>query len=492
MFDKQKIIAMTALLEKFVRTQPNIFIMPETWSWNVIPLLKRLNANVVGILTNAPVNPGQNMIQTPSGNYPLINFSVAIQNFDYRTCIIISSANQISAPVFVSKFDIGKLNVEVPSFALTDEEAMAIYDRITTLETVKRYKEDGIINGGINDISIRFARGMSTLIDSRYQDVKVQYWDRRVFINPGYAVDDAAIVMQGPIEYKDNYTVTTAQLYRQWYPNAPIIISTWKNEATDAFREECKKIGVVLLENELPAEPGASHVNYQLESSRQGVEYAKQNTSVKYALKCRTDQRINRSDFLIYFKNLLRVFPTNGDKLNKRIVVMEYDRWTPFYICDFIYFGEITDINRLFNIPKMTVKELKEKRTPNKVKRFFPIHNKLIKFRLFQNFSSVSSRKLRNYNVAMGVFIPPEIFIMKSFYNINIAPIEPSKFLQNYWKFMRDYLVVVDDNAILFERLKYQDRAYGIISYYNGIRACIGIDHARWLDIYLNHKDEDD
>ena len=320
MFDKQKIIAMTTLLEEFIRVQPNIFIMPESWSWNVIPLLKRLNANVAGILTNAPANSEQKFIQTPSGNYPLINSQEILSKLNSQTGVIISSAKSVPNPNVSATFNIGEIKISIPAFVITDEEAMAIYDRIATLETLKRYKDDGIINGGINDISIRFARGMSTLIDSRYQDVKVQVWDRRVFINPGYEVDDAAIVIQGPIEYKDNYTITTAQLYRQWYPNAPIIISTWKNEPTDEFREECKKIGVVLLENELPERVGDT-VNYQLESSRQGVEYAKKNTSVKFALKCRTDQRINRSDFLMYFKNLLKAFPPNGDKINERIQI---------------------------------------------------------------------------------------------------------------------------------------------------------------------------
>ena len=490
MFDKQKIIAMMTLLEEFVRVQPNIFIMPESWSWNVIPLLKRLNANVAGILTNAPVNSEQKFIQTPSGNYPLINSQEILSKLNFQTGVIISSAKSVPNPNVATTLSIGEIKISIPAFVITDEEAMAIYDRIATLETLKRYKDDGIINGEINDISIRFARGMSTLIDSRYQDVKVQVWDRRVFINPGYEVDDAAIVIQGPIEYKDNYTITTAQLYRQWYPNAPIIISTWKNEPTDEFREECKKIGVVLLENELPERVGDT-VNYQLESSRQGVEYAKKNTSVKFALKCRTDQRINRSDFLMYFKNLLKAFPPNGDKINERIIIMESDRWTPFFICDFLYFGEITDMYKLFNIPRRISKDEPPLRSYGRNK-FHPIRAKLIKFRLFQNFSTAPSRKLRNYNVAISKFIPAETFIMKNFYNINIAPVEPSKFLQTYWKFLRDYLIVVDDNAILFEWLKYHFWAHAITSYYNGIRACIGIDHARWLDIYLNHKDEDD
>lgn len=49
---------------------------------------------------NAPVNPEQNIIQNPSGNYPLINFYIAIPSFDYRTGVIISSATQNPNPIF--------------------------------------------------------------------------------------------------------------------------------------------------------------------------------------------------------------------------------------------------------------------------------------------------------------------------------------------------------------------------------------------------------
>ncbi|MBQ7198282.1 MAG: hypothetical protein IJS29_03365, partial [Selenomonadaceae bacterium] len=255
MFDKQKIIRMTAELENYIRTFPNIYILPEVLSVNIFSLLKRLNAKVAAIITN---NPQQNVVRMPSGEYKLTNLQTVLQNFDEQTAIIVSSAKQVDNPIFAIKFNVENIKIELPAFALTDEEALAIYDRLMTIHMMRQYQNDGVIVGGFKDIPIRFARGMSTFIDSQFQDVKVQFWDRREFKIPSYdEVDDAAIVMQGPLEYKDNYTITTARLYRQWYPNAPIVISTWKNEATEIFREECRKIGVVLLENDLPDEPGA-------------------------------------------------------------------------------------------------------------------------------------------------------------------------------------------------------------------------------------------
>ena len=97
-------------------------------------------------------------------------------------------------------------------------------------------------------------------------------------------------------------------------------------------------------------------------------------------------------------------------------------------------------------------------------------------------------RKIRNYNVAMDKIETNELFILKSFYRENISPIDPSKLLQTYWKFLRDYLIIVDRETVLWEWPKNQDRtAYSVGSNYG-----CSLDHARWLDIYLNYKDEDE
>ena len=488
MFDKQKIIAMTAALEEFVRVHPNIFILPEVWSFNLLPLLKRLKANVAGIMTNAPVNPEKNVIQTPSGNYPLINFQDILSKLNPQTGIIISSAKSMPNPNFFPTFSIGEIKISIPAFALTDEEALAIYDRLTTLEISKRYQEDGVITN-MKDTTFRFARGMSTFINSRYQDIKVQIWDRSNFKTPSYDVDDTAIVMQGPLEYKDNYTITTAQLYREWYPNAPIIISTWKNEATNEFREECKKIGVVLLENDLPAESGLHNVNYQLESSRQGVEYAKQNTSVKYALKCRTDQRLNRTDFLIYFKNLLKMFPPNGNKLNERILLGNASRWIPFFGGDFFYFGTVEDIHKIFNIPLQT--KLESNYYHRMAPRLQPLLGKLLPFAHFRVQGIKYDRKFRNYSKMMFKLHNPEAFILRNFYHKYIEPIVPEKLLKIYWQFLKDYVVIANQSDLLLNWPKYPNKhSYDINIYYDISRDAM--DHARWLDIYLNYKDEDE
>ena len=378
MFDKQRIIQMTTDLENFVSTHNNVYIFPQSIDTmlmnSVCWLLKLLKVNVVSMLTNDQAGT----IQTEAGIYHVQTFSNAIQNFDDQTgMIMISYKSEINYMVFLT-FNNGISEFQIPAFRLNNEEALAIYDRLTLIQILNQYQRDGIVTN-IKDLPLRFARGISTFMNPKFQDLKIELWDRRELKLSSYEVSDAAIVIQGPLEHKDNYTLTTARLYRQWYPNAPIVISTWKNEATDIFRKSCAEISVTLLENELPVFGGISNTNYQLESSARGVEYVKNNTSAKFVLKCRSDQRINRTKFLIYFKNLLEMYPPKGDKLKKRILMASFDKGLPFFGCDFLYFGTVEDLNKLFNIPEQVKKDCD----------YWVHHQKLREF-LFTN-SSISS-----------------------------------------------------------------------------------------------------
>lgn len=495
MFDKQKIIDMTQTIQEFLSAHKEIFILPDAWCGNILSLLKRLNVKVAGILTNAATDSIPPPIQTPIGQYPLVNFSTAVSLFSDKTGIIIFSAKQIPIPFCNTTFELGNSKIEIPSFALTNEEARAIYDRLTMIELLQQYHKDGLTISNIKDFAIGFGRGISTFIDSRHQDIKIQVWDRREFKIPAYNDDDTAIVIQGPIQYLDNYTITTAQLYREWYPRAPIVISTWKNEATKDFLEECRKLNVVVLENDYPPHYVGYTTNLQLESSFQGVNYVKQNNLAKYTLKCRTDQRINRTDFIIYFKNLLKAFPPNGEKLKQRLLFFGACKWSPFTVCDFLYFGMTDDVIKLFDIPKQTEEDGRfAKRIGT---RMLQVFRKMVKNALLPILDIKNSRKLKNYNILQNRWNAPECYIFKTFYTTHIDTIEPSKLLQTYWKFLRDYAIVVAQSDVILNWPKYTHynwdmhtlRSAYLLAFYYDRR---GIEFSEWLNIYLNYKDEDE
>ena len=97
------------------------------------------------------------------------------------------------------------------------------------------------------------------------------------------------------------------------------------------------------------------------------MEYVQKNTSAKFVLKCRTDQRMFRPDFLIYFKNLLKKFSPYGDKLKARIIVPDYShKWLPFYVGDLFAFGTTEDMRKLYSVRTELENSEKHKMHPHK------------------------------------------------------------------------------------------------------------------------------
>ena len=369
---------------------------------------------------------------------------------------------------------------------MAPDEISAIYDRLTLMRILQQYQEDGLPSPLPQDLATRFSRGLTTFLDPAFQNFKFQLWDSRSYFKPTYDFDDTAVVIQGPITYENNYTVETFKLYRSIYPNVPIVVSTWKNEATDDFRRECRENSVVLLENEPPEIAGPSNTNMQLKSSFEGVKYVRENTSAKFVLKTRTDQRINRFDFLVYFKNLLETFPPKDNKLQRRIIFLcsGATKAFSFHFFDFLAFGHISDIFKLYDVPfhkdpgEMTY-------TYKHPRQFARVQLPLLDNRcpLDYNFKNYPAHKLRKLNRIVYRLCIPEVYIARTFHEKYIGPVDPEKALEINWAFTRDYLILVDYDAILFDWFKYEFRRYTYDIYTKGQHA-----FARWLDMYNNFK----
>lgn len=161
---------------------------------------------------------------------------------------------------------------------------------------------------------------------------------------------DVAIVIQGPIWKKDDFTLKTIKLYKRIFTDAKIILSTWDNEEG---LEEFKKLGICVITSSMPENMGTSHVNAQLKSTRMGI-LAAQKMGVKYVLKIRTDWRINYPYSFNYLKVLLqREKEYTG--MDKIVVIDCYNnrsfKMPPFVIPDFIYFGKMKDMIKFVEIP---------------------------------------------------------------------------------------------------------------------------------------------
>lgn len=481
MFDVEKVRLMTEELENFVREHEDIYVIPEWLNQQAFALFRRMRITIRAVTLNTaePVEPQEIF------GCPQMNLHEAIKYFSSSTGIILLSAKPQDIFLNAMVFSVGNQNLNVPVFVVTFNEILAIYDRLTILKILQQYNEDGLNIVAANELGQRFARGITTFLNPDVEEMKIRFWSRINFVAQKYNVSDTAIILRGQIVYENHYTEKTIEFYRATYPNAPIIVSTWKSEITNEFYAACQKNFVDLLGNIPPTISGQGHMNYQLENAFQGVEYARKNFNVKFILVTRTDQRLNRADFLLHFKNLLKTFPPVGKKLKMRLVALgnfHTCKWIPFHVSDFLMFGATEDIKNFYGIPQQTHEG---KYILNHYNRWSYIRQVLARQELRNEFPKNTNGKLIKFNRMMNKFNCAEIYFMKAFYSKNIAPIDTDKLLETYWKFIHDYLIIEDENTLLFDWQKYE--LYNVQSYYTRIYwNSGGLDHAFWLELYRN------
>ena len=185
-----------------------------------------------------------------------------------------------------------------------------------------------------------------------------------------------AIILQGPIELKDNFTRDTVILYQQLYPKAVIIISTWDNTPQSVLNEFVS-LGCEVVINKQFEGSGFGNVNYQICTSLAGIRKAKE-LGANFTLKSRTDFRLYKNYGLEFLKSLLLRYPvddTLGIPLKSRIIGLEGwrgSRYYPYWMQDYLYFGETEDLENLFSIEydKRTLEECKKLTNKNGILNF--------------------------------------------------------------------------------------------------------------------------
>ena len=480
MFDTKKIHQIISLLIRIPSEFDNVYIVPEAFPKEAVALFKRLKLPVRAVMDDTQagkVYAGLSIISTAE----------AAEKFNERTILIVLSEKPV--PFIQTTFDIKKQGGTwtVPALVIDSIEVIVIYESFMTKELRQLYIEDGFseLNKSASKLAEKFSRGLTAMLQPNIQNFKYKFWGRSINPKMTYDFDDTAIVFQGPIEYANNYTADTFKFYRATYPNVPIVVSTWKGEANADFRRECRENSVVLLENDPPEVAGPWNVNMQIKSSFCGVEYVRKKTSAKFVLKTRTDQRINRFDFLVYFKNLLETFPPKGDKLKRRIIFLNSNMTKSFlfYFSDYLSFSNTENISKLYDIPfhgdsgEITY-------AYRNLKRLMRLKHMLFYHPVDYNSVTAPSHKLDKFNKMIKRFCSAEDYVAKNFYRNCIASIDENKLLETSWKFIVDYILLVDDNNLLLDWNKYENIRYKTRFDFEEDSSAF----ARWLDMYRNFK----
>ncbi len=166
------------------------------------------------------------------------------------------------------------------------------------------------------------------------------------------SVTNVCIVIQGPLKKEDDFSFETIKLYKKYYPNTPIVVSTWDTESVedlDYLKQLCGVDNVCVSHFEK-----SCSINYQRTTSLAGIKRAME-LGCEYILKTRTDQRIYASRILSLLIKMWKDFPIRiVSKAKGRIVVNGVGTLSDrFYdLSDMFVFGHKDDVLRYFSCPK--------------------------------------------------------------------------------------------------------------------------------------------
>ncbi len=291
------------------------------------------------------------------------------------------------------------------------------------------------------------------------------------------------IILQGQVEYKNDFTLETLKLYRRQYPDIKIVLSTWENEVTDSFREESSRLNIKIIESALPENQGFWHVNCQIMNSHIGTVFFESDEDVHYLLKTRTDQRIYKPNFIDYLLNTYQIYSKN----EKRILLLDSSYlYIPFYLCDYLAFGDKQEIIHLYSIPHENG-ECDKFKANIQVNREFITEERQSEKLDFSSFNSLKRADV--YNHLENLFVP-EVYIAFSFYKKFVFPgtlYTDTDIFEKYWSFIKSKTIIIDERDLLMYWPKYKYRGHNDVNcYFYGH----GLNHARWLDLYMNYKGE--
>ncbi len=193
-------------------------------------------------------------------------------------------------------------------------------------------------------------RNGKSFITSHYRPK--QFERIRTWPEPDCSTDGCAIVMQGPIATRDDFTLNTLRLYQRNMPGATLILSTWAEEDSEQLKK-IADLGVTLVINEKPACPGLSNINMQIVSSGAGVRQGMA-AGARWILKTRTDQRLYDANVLPFLIGVSQVFSVGGGTAQrKRIIGVGQGslKFAPYHVTDQTLFGDAIDMLAYWSPP---------------------------------------------------------------------------------------------------------------------------------------------
>ena len=172
--------------------------------------------------------------------------------------------------------------------------------------------------------------------------------------------DQLAIIIQGPLNLINNFTIESIKLYNKIFKGAKIILSTWEDENEKSILI-AKNLDCVVLLNKKPKntynyfhpssgimmqQGGPGNINLQLITTKSAILLAK-DMGIEYCFKTRTDLRFYRHDLFDFFLSLMKAFPLDDTSLQKnRLITSSFNtlKYKLYCISDTLMFGNTRDM----------------------------------------------------------------------------------------------------------------------------------------------------
>ena len=165
--------------------------------------------------------------------------------------------------------------------------------------------------------------------------------------------EKTAIVIQGPVVYKQDFTLETIRLYRKLFPEATIIVSVWEDELQIKQWYELESDKVEVVYSQRPEVRGYQNINLQLTTSYNGILRAKE-LGCQYVFKTRSDMRYYSSDMISLMQMFMEKYPLVETSIQKERLVIFPPRYDYFHlISDRFMFGNVDDMLNYWDVNKL-------------------------------------------------------------------------------------------------------------------------------------------
>ncbi len=186
----------------------------------------------------------------------------------------------------------------------------------------------------------------------KLHDVNMSYslrTENRILCKSSDRYPQVAVLVQGDVQGKEKFTFNSVYMYRKFFPNAQIILSTWKID--DLLRLNFEREGIKVVTSEPISHSGVGNVNLQIQTTRAGLSNL--DDSIEFVLKTRTDMRIYDVLALDYLSSIFSQYGTAGNQTkilvpsfnsmkfrcysaSDQIQYSSKDRLIEFWDCDFM------------------------------------------------------------------------------------------------------------------------------------------------------------